>query len=122
MIKGVGIDMCSVSRIAACLGRKGFEERVFTKRERDYAKGKKTAVQHFAASFAAKEAFAKAGGWGIAKVGLKNVSIERTTVGPVLFWETPAGTLLEELGATKAHVSLSHDGDYAIAVVILEGE
>jgi len=122
MIKGVGIDLCSLSRIAACLGRQGFDERVFTERERAYAKGQKNAVQHFAASFAAKEAFAKAGGWGIAKVGLKNVSIERTTGGPVLSWETPAGVLLTELGATKAHVSLSHDGDYAIAVVILEGE
>ncbi len=122
MIKGVGIDLCSVSRIAACLDHKGFAERVFTERERTYAKGKKKTVQHFAASFAAKEAFAKAGRWGIGKVGLKNVSIERTAGGPVLLLEKTARALMEELGAKKAHVSLSHDGDYAVAVVVLEGE
>ncbi|MFP4482542.1 MAG: holo-ACP synthase [Thermovirgaceae bacterium] len=122
MIKGVGIDLCNISRIAASLLRPGFEERVFSEKERAYAKSRNNPSQHLAASFAAKEAFAKAGGWGIGKVGLKNIWIERTTDGPVLLWETPADILLEELGAQKAHVSLSHDGEYAIAVVILEGE
>jgi holo-[acyl-carrier protein] synthase len=121
MIKGIGIDLCSISRISTCLARPGFKERVFTDQELTYAKGCKNAPQHFAAAFAAKEAFAKAGGWGIGKTGLKNIWIERTSNGPVLFWKKQVNTFLEELGADKAHVSLSHEGDHAIALVILEG-
>ena len=121
MITGVGIDLCRISRIAVCLRRPGFEEKVFAERERIYAKSMKNPAQHFAASFAVKEAFAKAGGWGIGKVGLKNVWLERTPTGPVIFLEDPARLLMESMGAEKIHVSLSHDGDNVVAVVLLEG-
>ncbi|KUK59486.1 MAG: Holo-[acyl-carrier-protein] synthase [Synergistales bacterium 53_16] len=121
MITGVGIDLCRISRIAECLSRPGFEEKVFAERERIYAKNMKNPAQHFAASFAAKEAFAKAGGWGIGKVGLKNVWLERTPTGPVIFLEDPARLLVESTGAKKVHVSLSHDGDNVVAIVLLEG-
>lgn len=122
MIKGIGIDLCRISRISACLNQRGFEERVFTEEERVYAKERKNPSRHFAASFAVKEAFAKAGGWGIGKVGLKSVWIIRTPAGPVIKWKKPADTLMENIRAERALVSLSHDGDYVVAVVIFEGD
>jgi len=73
-----------------------------------------------AANFAGKEAFIKAVGrvfkW-------KEIEILRKENGePYIILSGQARKLLEERGLRKAFISLSHDGEYAIAFVILEGE
>src|SRR5436189_6308039 len=66
MITGIGIDIIEVERVAEKLGKDGFKEKVFSKTEMIYcdAQGANKA-QHYAARFAAKEAFLKAMGKGL---------------------------------------------------------
>ena len=121
MIKGIGIDICSISRLAKALENPRFSERVYTLEELQYAIDRGNNPIHLASSFAAKEAFAKAGGWGIARVGFRNVWLSRGDRGPILGFSEHALYLNESIGVKRAHVSVSHDGGFAIAVVVLEG-
>ena len=124
MIAGVGIDIVSISRIERLIDRYGdrFLGKVFTERERD--EGSRRAVQapFFAARFAAREAFYKAlgTGWGRG-LSLKEVSITTAEAGrPLLDIGERIGEEIKGRGIDQWHVSLTHDGDSAIAVVILE--
>ncbi|MBK7098524.1 MAG: 4'-phosphopantetheinyl transferase superfamily protein [Sphingobacteriales bacterium] len=61
MITGVGIDIIEVERVASKIGKEqGFREMVFSKEEIDYCESKTHKFEHYAARFAAKEAFFKA--------------------------------------------------------------
>ena len=100
-----------------------FRERVFTEEERAYcdARGANSA-QHYAARFAAKEAAFKAlrTGW---RDGLAwhHVEVASDELGaPLLQLSGHARDLFEGLGATHAHLSLSHTSEHAVAQVILE--
>lgn len=65
---GVGVDLCSVPRIARAMEREHFMRRVYTQEERAYLKSRgKSAPQSAAAMFAAKEAVAKALGTGFSR-------------------------------------------------------
>ena len=98
-------------------------ERVFTEEERAYCDSRGTsAPQHYAARFAAKEAAFKAlrTGW---RDGLSwhHVEVTANEAGaPLLQLSGHARTLFEALGATHAHLSLSHTGEHAVAQVVFE--
>jgi holo-[acyl-carrier protein] synthase len=94
-----------------------FVRRVFSEEEIDYAGSHKTPALHFASSFAAKEAFAKASGLGIFGVGPANAWVRRTETGPVMML---SGELLAKLGDIRCWLSMSHEGAYALAFVVLE--
>jgi holo-[acyl-carrier protein] synthase len=117
VIIGVGIDVVDVARFGVALDRTPrLRTRLFTEAERGLP------LASLAARFAAKEALAKALG---APVGLRwhDAEVHRGADGrPHL---TMAGTVAaraEALGASRTHVSLSHDAGIASAVVVLEGE
>ncbi len=123
MIIGVGLDLCDAKRLRRAMKRPGFAERVFDAIEiRDCGAGPQGPLR-FAARFAAKEAFFKAlgTGWGQG-VGWKDVAVRRDGEGPPSLEVTGvARRKAAALGARRTHVSLSHSGDYAVAVVVLEG-
>jgi len=121
-VKGVGVDICSISRIREKIQKAEFKKKVFTEEEIVYADKYKIPERHYASSFAAKEAFAKAGKWGIGKIGFKNVWVERTDNGPVLKFSQKVQELLEKEKISGVHVSLSHDEGFAIAFVVIEGK
>lgn len=121
MIKGIGIDICCISRLGRALENPRFAERVYAREELQYALDRGNNPKHLASAFAAKEAFAKAGGWGIGQVGLRNVWLLRGDRGPTLGFSEHARFLAESIGAKSAYVSISHEGDFAVAVVALEG-
>ncbi|MDH7512225.1 MAG: holo-ACP synthase [Clostridiales bacterium] len=114
MISGIGIDIIEVARVQR-LGSKSprFLERVFTTREIAYCSKKKNEYQHFAARFAAKEAFFKALGKRIPwkDVELVNLPSGKPTLKVRAKRRWPFG---------RAHVSVSHLTEYALAVVLLE--
>ncbi len=117
MIVGVGIDVVEITRLATALNRtQGLANRLFTEGERAMP------VRSLAARFAAKEALAKALG---APRGLLWTDAEIVT-GPLGRPELKVyGTVADaaaRLGVRRWHVSLSHDGGIATAVVIAEGE
>jgi len=101
-----------------------FRERVFTASERDYCDARGAAsAQHYAARFAAKEAALKALGTGWSGgVGWQDVEVSNDEAGrPRLVFRDAALELFRRAGAARAHLSLSHTSEHAVAQVILEG-
>ncbi len=74
-----------------------------------------------AARFAAKEAFGKALGTGLKGIVLKDIMVENKHNGqPVIVLFESARLALEKSGAAKIHVSLTHETDNAVAMIVLE--
>lgn len=115
MIVGVGIDVVDLERFARSLERTpGLAVRLFTEDERDLP------TRSLAARFAAKEALAKALG---APKGLlwTDAEVRRAADGrPSLHVSGTVAEAAARLGVTSWHISLSHDGGVAVAVVIAE--
>ena len=124
MIYGIGFDLVQVSRIEEALRRwrERFQNKVFTPGEIRYCLDKKNPALHFAARFAAKEAFVKALGIGIRKgVHWKDVEVQRGPLGrPVLKICGRAVEICRKEGLENFFLSLTHDGDYSGAMVVLE--
>ncbi len=124
MIIGVGIDLVQIERMERAFDRFGeaFLQRVFCPGEISWCKKKQNPYPCFAARFAAKEAFVKALGTGFSGgITLKDIWIERLDTGaPVLRFSNRAKQMMEELGSSRVHVSLTHEMDVAAAVVVME--
>jgi holo-[acyl-carrier protein] synthase len=123
MVIGTGIDIIEVERIAFRVGRdNGFKEFVFSKDEMSYCDAKTSPFEHYAARFAAKEAFLKAVGRGWDS-GLQWTEIEivnETKGKPTLRITGLTEKVLAPMGIRIIHVSLSHVKSMATAIVILE--
>ena len=122
MIFGIGVDIVEVDRIAANINKEnGFRELVFSETEIAYCESRANKFEHYAARFAAKEAFLKALGTGWTpntafneievtndnngKPSLNFLGISRLTVNPDAF---------------SVQLSLTHIKYTAVAFVILE--
>ncbi len=119
-----GIDLVHVPKIASMLAEhEAFEARVFTEDERAYCNGLPNPAPHFAARFAAKEAALKALGLGISATGidrkLQEVEVRRVGTAPELALHGRPAEVAARLGVTGAALSLTHDGDHALASVVL---
>ncbi len=121
MIAGIGIDLCSVERIENACRSEAFCKRVFTPEELAFANEKKSRGLHLAGAFAAKEAFAKASGLGVARIGLQNVSVAHDDGRPFLRVNFKI-TELAKFRDAKLYLSISHDDGIAAAVVLIETE
>lgn len=124
MIYGIGIDIVYMPRIKKMWERwqERFLKYIFTQTEIDYCLRKKLFYYELAARVAAKEAFAKAVGLGW-RQGLKwrDVEVVNLKTGqPVLNLYDRAQEICARAGVKNAFVSLTHDRDYAVAVVVLE--
>ena len=113
------MDIVSLERIRELVqGQHGerFLERTFTPAELAYCQAKPNPIPSFAARFAAKEAFQKC--WPEAH-GWLDVWVEFDGVKPLLRFSSVLEAVMLERG-WKAHVSLSHEREHAIAFVVLE--
>ncbi len=124
-ILGIGIDLVKISRMEKITARweGDFLNRVFTTNEQNYCLEKRFPHIHFSGRFAMKEATLKAFGSGL-KNGIRWVDIETVNSlsgQPMVRFSGRALQLADEIGVSKAIASISHDHDYAIAQVILEG-
>lgn len=121
MIVAVGIDVVLVERFARAMQRTPLlVERLFTEAERLTPKGSPRSPESLAARFAAKEAVAKALG---APAGLNWHDCEIVTDPDGRPWLTVSGTVAAaaaERGVSRWHLSLSHDGGIASAMVVAE--
>ena len=121
-IIGIGTDVVDVERIRRSFEEYGdrFARRVFTEVERTYCEHfGETRHLHYAARFAAKEAFSKAIGTGMRDgMAFQQVGIRNEQSGlPIVVL---SGLMLERHGAHNIHVTLSHTATVAIAVVVIE--
>jgi len=122
MITGVGIDVVHIKRMERWLANAKLLERYFHPEEIEYIASRgKSGAQSLAARFAAKEAFGKALGTGIFGITLKDIAVYNNRNGkPELKLSGTARYALEKSGADKVHISLSHERDTAIAMIVLE--
>ena len=123
MILGTGIDIIDVDRIATRVGRdNGFRELVFSQDEMNYCDSKASRFEHYAARFAAKEAFLKAvgRGWDSGLSWNEIEVINEENGKPVMRISGQTQIMLAPMGIRWIHVSLSHLKTMATAVVILE--
>ncbi|MCA9677510.1 MAG: holo-ACP synthase [Kofleriaceae bacterium] len=118
----VGIDLVQVSRIAESLAEFGdrFLRRLYTDGEIAYATAA-PALTHarLAARFAAKEAALKALGLGGEGVDWRQIEVRRASSGACeLALHGATAQHARDLGIAELALSLSHEGDYATAVVV----
>jgi holo-[acyl-carrier protein] synthase len=125
MIAGIGTDLCEVNRIAQKLqANSGFREHVFSAEEIAYCESKKNPPMHYAARWAAKEAYLKA--YGLQFIGnhrLPDIETQLDPDGkPFMVLHGNEAKSFESRKLSKIHLSLSHTETLAIAYVILETE
>ena len=115
-IRGVGIDLCGISRMEKCLNKEHFMERIFTPREIEYIRAKgRSAAASMAGIFAVKEAVCKALGTGIA-FALTDIEVTHTQAGQPQVSFT--GKAAEIAGDGRFQVSISHEGDMAAGFAV----
>ncbi|MBR5095673.1 MAG: holo-ACP synthase [Treponema sp.] len=133
MIFGVGLDLAKCSRFEKWVKDPGMLERFFNPKEffekRNGGRppkeaGISAACQHYAARFAAKEAFSKALGTGLA-FDLRDIYVQKEESGkPYLVLENSALEALKKAcpqwETAKIFVSLTHEKEIAAAQVIIE--
>lgn len=116
MILGLGQDVVDIPRFAAMLRRMPrMRGRLFADEERGLP------IESLAARYAAKEALAKAFGSGQGLTWHEVVVVKDEAGRPRLRLSGEAARRAEALGVTGTHVSLTHDGGIAAAVIVLEG-
>jgi holo-[acyl-carrier protein] synthase len=112
----LGIDIIKVERIAAALRKHGdrFPRRVLTDAEHRYVRNR---PQNFAGRWAAKEAVSKVLGLGVRGVGWRDIEIARLPTGqPEVRLHGRARERAAQLGMGRVAVSISHEGEYAVAI------
>lgn len=122
-VVGIGVDMCSVSRMDKAIQKEHFCRRVFTDAERAYLDGRgKGKAQSAAAMYAAKEAASKALGTGLSQgVFLDQIEVRHDALGaPGLALSGAALERMHGMGGTRMLLSLSHEGDMAVAFVVMQ--
>ena len=123
MIAGLGTDMIEVERVAVKIAKEsGFRELVFSKKEIDYCEAKANKFEHYAARFAAKEAFFKAIGTGwLDGTAFYEVEITNDEKGkPVLALLGETALVIAAMNFNNISVSLTHLKTIASSVVIIE--
>ncbi len=124
MIVGIGTDIIRIERMTALFERHGkaFVNRIFTDNERTEAATRKNPIEYYAGRWAAKEAVSKALQCGIGKnCSWQDINIQNTPEGnPQMSLSGSAAVKAAGINAGNIHVSISHEREYACAMVILE--
>jgi holo-[acyl-carrier protein] synthase len=122
MILGIGVDIVEISRMERPSQNERFYTDFFSEEERAVFEACKYAPQTVAGRFAAKEAVLKALGLGLGDLPLKDISVVKLPSGqPEVKLAGEAERKAAELGAKRIHISISHDGAYAVAYAVAEG-
>lgn len=117
------MDIVQIDRFIPWTENQDLMKRFFSEGELQCLENRVDMAQALAVRFAAKEAFGKALGTGLRNLVLKDIQVQQDELGkPHLGLSGSAKKALQESGATVVHVSLSHDGNYGIAYVVLEGQ
>jgi holo-[acyl-carrier protein] synthase len=126
MILGIGVDAVKISRLEEKKRKNhsDFFASIFSTYEQEICTKSNGKMDTFAANFAAKEAFLKALGTGLSlNYPLSEIEIIRDKAGKPLFQFSDniinyLKNKFEVLPST--HISLTHEDDLAIAMVVLE--
>lgn len=131
-----GTDIVLVKRVASNIAERedkslpAFVTKCYTPKEIEYCMTPSNSdkrAERFAARFAVKEAVSKALGTGIMTMGIGFTDIETVNDGlgaPSVVLYGEALNRFESLKGSSITISMSHDGEYAIAycTILTEGE
>ncbi len=122
MIRGIGIDIVRIDRMKRWIVRPLLMKRYFHEKEIEAANSRGASfAMALAARFAAKEAFGKALGTGLMGISLKEIQVENNVNGkPGIILYGKAKAAYERSGGRSIHLSLTHETDNAVAVVVIE--
>lgn len=124
MIYGIGVDLVNIERIEKVVNRWGdrFIDRVFTAEEKEFCYNRALPASAFALRFAAKEAFSKALGLGMRRgIMWRDIEVFHFPGGkPYLRLRGRSHEICRKEKITGLHLSLSDEGKYGIAMVVLE--
>ena len=117
-IRGIGVDLCGISRMETLTENESFLQRCFEKEECEYIRSKgSSSAQTLAGMFAAKEAVLKAFGLGLT-LSMRNVHIRHSPLGqPQVRLDGKAASL-----GGRILLSVSHEGDTAAAFALWQTE
>jgi holo-[acyl-carrier protein] synthase len=125
-ILGIGVDLTQMPRLRRVVARwdERFLQRVFTEQELAYCRGRRDPIPHLAARFAAKEATLKALGTGLSLgVNWRELEVRRERgQAPTMVLSGRCRAIAEAKGGRRVLLSLTHDGDYAMAQAMLIGD
>lgn len=129
MISGIGCDIAKVSRFEKWVKNNEMIQRFFNPceialvSEEEKEKRLHFLCEHYAARFAAKEAFAKALGTGFTGLELSDFGIKNNKNGkPEFFFGQKTSDTIERICGKEAKVlvSISHEKEYAVSYVVIE--
>ncbi|WP_214073211.1 holo-ACP synthase [Mucilaginibacter sp. dw_454] len=123
MIAGIGIDIIEIDRVAGnIIKENGFREMIFSENEIAYCENKANKFEHYAARFAAKEAFFKALGTGwLDGTAFNEIEITNDELGkPTIVLLGATRLTINSFRLSNIMVSLTHIKAVASAVVIIE--
>jgi holo-[acyl-carrier protein] synthase len=122
MVAGIGVDIVKIGRFRAWQKDRGLIGRFFHADECAACGASALEAGKFLAGrFACKEAFGKALGTGMRGLRLSDIRVLNGESGrPEISLFSTAKAALEKSGARRVHVSLAHDGEYAVAFVVHE--
>lgn len=112
----VGIDLVEINRFNELKDNDSFMNKVFNENEINYIKKRNYNLSTIAGLYASKEAFLKAIKKGINNYSLKDIEIyhDNNSAPYVKFHNE-----LEKFNDKNISLSISHDGDYAIAILFI---
>src|SRR3990167_8663933 len=118
----IGTDICQLNRVKSVYKKYGkrFLTRILTENEIKYiTSNKKNLINRLAGRYAAKEATSKVLGTGLRGVYFKEIEILREPSGaPKIVLHKRAKLKAKEKGLSSFEVSISHERDFAIAIVV----
>lgn len=119
MVKGIGTDIVEIERIKKAIEKKGFADKIFTKKEQQLYHC--VNPQTLAGNFAAKEAIAKAFGTGFAGCSPIEIEVLRDNYGkPYVNLYGGAKDIINSIGGTVC-ITISHSKDNAVAFAVIDG-
>ena len=126
MIIGIGTDITEIARVRAVYEKytERFVRRILSPEEQESYKRRVHKVNYLAKRFSVKEAAAKALGTGMKRgVAWRQIAaVNRPSGAPYLLFRGAAQKRFTELGGKNSFVSISDDGAYAVAFVVLTDE
>ena len=118
MVKGIGVDIVDNRRFDE--PKEGLLRRIFTDSELEEASHRVTRSEFYASRFASKEAFVKALGTGFRAIQPLDVEIAEDDLGKPYVVRTEK--LESYLKDTEVFLSISHEKENSIAMVVLDGK
>ena len=124
-IFGIGVDLVKNQRIKQLIKKKGFIEKIFSKKEIFYSQKTSNKVNFFAKRFAAKEAFSKALGTGLrGGISFKNIEILNDKMGkPYYYNSNNIKRIIYNRFKIRSYdlfLSISDETDYSVAFTVIQ--